>query len=396
MVLFEILIFFLIASLPFGQFLKFPLIFNRFPEIRIYLLDILVFLTSLLGFFLWIKSRKKFFNLFSNQVLLLGGVFLLSWLINIVNYPFKETAIGFLYLLRLFTYIFFGSILKKYFSRNSKLQDSFVYFFLIWCGLVLSSIGILQYLVYPDLRSLLAIGWDEHYFRLVSSTFDPNFTGILIGLSLLGLMISLQKKTKISIFERLLFLVFLASLLLTYSRGAYLSFIVGLFFAFYQLRKLKPFLLFLTVFGFMLILLPRPGGEGTRLERITSVSQRFISWQKAIYLWQTSPFFGIGYNNYRYTQKNHNSTVSENWLKSHSGAGTENSYLFVLATTGVFGLAGFLIFLKSYLGRDRLIVNWLGIFKSSGLLLILTSGLFINSLFYPWILVWLVILGAVS
>ncbi len=51
----------------------------------------------------------------------------------------------------------------------------------------------------------------------------------------------------------------------------------------------------------------------------------------------------MGFNSYRYAQE-HFIPNGNSIEKSHAGAGTSNSYLFILATTGIVGLAAFIYF----------------------------------------------------
>jgi O-antigen ligase len=52
---------------------------------------------------------------------------------------------------------------------------------------------------------------------------------------------------------------------------------------------------------------------------------------------QNNPIIGVGFNTYRYTQEKKLGN-EDSVMVSHAGAGTSNSYLLVLATTGVVGL----------------------------------------------------------
>ncbi|MFH1694146.1 MAG: hypothetical protein ABH880_00035, partial [Patescibacteria group bacterium] len=70
----------------------------------------------------------------------------------------------------------------------------------------------------------------------------------------------------------------------------------------------------------------------------------------------------------------------------HSGAGSDSSLLFVLATTGVFGLAAYLAIFTLALQKNTCLLACLGALA--------VNSLFVNSLFYSAIMVFLWVLLA--
>ncbi len=141
-----------------------------------------------------------------------------------------------------------------------------------------------------------------------------------------------------------------------------------------------------------IFLLPRPGGEGVRLERESTIQFRLINYGQSLVIARDNPLFGVCFNAYRYAQGRHGFLVGEELRSSHAGAGGDSSLLFVLATTGMIGLTVYLwLWGKAlWLGRANLLVL-------ATLLSALIHSLFINSLFYPWIMAWLwLVLGLVK
>ena len=122
----------------------------------------------------------------------------------------------------------------------------------------------------------------------------------------------------------------------------------------------------------LLPFLPRPGGEGVKLERVFSLNQRFANYREGLQLIKLSPVFGLGFNTMRYYR---------NDFVSHAAAGLDSSLLFVLATTGIIGLLTYLNLLKS-LWQTSLLVKL-------SLSAVLVHSLFQNSFFYPLIMIWL-------
>ena len=82
-------------------------------------------------------------------------------------------------------------------------------------------IGFLQYVLYPNLRYLLYLGWDDHYLRLFGSLLDPNFTGVMLVLMIVVLLCRPDGKKSSRIDYAIASLSFIA-LLFTYSRSAFI------------------------------------------------------------------------------------------------------------------------------------------------------------------------------
>jgi len=141
--------------------------------------------------------------------------------------------------------------------------------------------------------------------------------------------------------------------------------------------------------GFTYFLLPRPAGEGGKIERTYTIEARLINYQQALMIAKEHPFFGVGFNTYRYAQRDYGFFEAEEWRISHSGAGADNSWLFVLATTGAFGFLSYLWFwgraLKESKKKTIVLVS---------LLALIIHAFFVNSLFYSWIMAWIWILLA--
>ncbi len=252
----------------------------------------------------------------------------------------------------------------------------------IWLGGVsLALVGLGQYILYPNLRNLLYLGWDPHQFRVFSTMLDPNFTGILMVLALiLGLLLKNHLFSMAKVLE--IFILFLA-FLLTFSRGAYISLITMFLLWSILNRKLVIFFLFNFAFILTLLWLPKPSGEGVNLLRELSIRSRISNDAHAISLIQQSPFIGQGFNTLRYTRKeNKSESIGEN--NSHSGAGFQNSWLFILATTGIIGLFAYIWMWKVIFVTTR--INQLILYSAGA---VFVHSLFDNSLFFPPIMYWL-------
>src|SRR3989344_442832 len=82
------------------------------------------------------------------------------------------------YSLRLLLYLVWAMLIK----RNQSFPAGWLRFGLVAGSIWMGVVGLFQYWLIPDMRFLAILGWDDHYFRLVSTQFDPNFTGLLLVL----------------------------------------------------------------------------------------------------------------------------------------------------------------------------------------------------------------------
>jgi hypothetical protein len=81
-------------------------------------------------------------------------------------------------------------------------------------------------------------------------------------------------------------------------------------------------------------------------------------------------------------------------LNSHACSGSASSLLLILATTGVLG---FIIFVNLiYKLIADLAKNTYGLTFLSCLVAVLVHSLFVNSLFYPWVMGWMGLLLSIS
>lgn len=330
---------------PYGQLLTFQLPY--FPA-TIYLLDFTVGLLTLSLLFS-AKSRKQIAaDYLFKPLLIFLAVASLSLLLNISGLPFANVAIALFYLARLFIYPSLYFAVKQIGFTRIKLPILLA--FSIFCVL-----GVAQYLLMPDMRFLKLIGFDDHYYRLIGSFFDPNFTGALLA----GVALYLITKNK-----WLPAVILTMMLAATFSRASYLSFAAGLIFILIKRKKL----IYLAAIALLLLavfLVPKPFGEGVNLARTVSIFSRLESWKMGINLFLQKPIFGWGYNTLR--------------IITGDRFQTDNSFIYIAATTGIVGLTTFLNLLYKSLKRVSDLPT------QAFLLAVLTHSLFNNSLFFIWI-----------
>jgi len=363
-----------------------------------------IFLGALLiAFVIYVLRKKKKINFKKSFLLKSIAIFstigFISLLLNLFNLSFDRFLISFLYLARFVAYALIYFIFKEF---DAKFKQKINYA-LIFSGSMVVLLGFVQYFFYPSLRNLFYLGWDEHLYRLFSSFLDPNFAGAffaIFSLFVVNFIPDLFKKKKwlmLSIFGMVLIST-ISALYLTYSRSALILFVVGV--VTYLALKNKKKLIVVALVGMILLIFLLPKSfqtEGTNFLRITSSNSRIDSASEAIKIFSKSPIYGVGFNAYRYAQ-NKLGMNNSIWQVTHSGAGTDNCFLFVLATTGIVGFIAYLylLFKIMRLGILKRNKNKYAIALVSSLTGLVVGSIFVNSLFYVFILEWIWIIAALT
>lgn len=343
-------LFLLILSFAVGNLYKFSF-FS--PDVHFSLLDISIVLILLLNLR---KIRVPKF------ILPFTGVALISLVFAGFHFGLRPTLIGSLYLIRWFAYALFIPTARSLTQRYPKA--------LFFLGFLTAVIGLLQYVLLPDVRFLVVSQWDPHYYRVIGSLLDPGFTGLILVFTLIFL--SLQPRFNVFAWT----LTYL-SFILTYSRSSYLAFAISVVLISFKKKSWKFLLGSALLFALSIYSLPHPGGEGVNLERTNSIQARLLNWSQSWTIFSRHPIIGVGFDTYRYAQKEAGFLDTSTWLLSHAGAGADSSLLFVAATTGLLGFLAYLYYLKHL--RSSIYY----------LLPLLVHSFFLNSLFYPFVLVWL-------
>jgi len=354
-----------------GQLIRIPV-----SSGGITLLDTVVFIFCFLGL-IKLKFQLKKPPLFLIAAFIFILVAIMSLIVTPLHLQFSEYVTSFLYIIRLSLYILFAQLIYSgsFNNFNEQMRTT-----LIYSGVGLAILGLFQFIFLPDLSFLTKWGWDPHYFRTVSTFLDPNFAGAYFVLTLLLLL----QKPHLIFFA----LVFVA-LLTTFSRSSYLMFLISsLTLAFLEKSKriaTLVILLFITLLsGFQIytILVSQP----RHISREKSASFRFGTWQQGIKIFQKYPILGIGFNSYRYGLRELNLADTQ-FLNTHGASSNDSSLLFVAATTGIIGFLSYLFFLGSLIWKTK---NHLVIAAILGLII---HSLFANSLFFPPILLWILLIS---
>lgn len=350
-----IVLVFTIFSFFIGQIFRINFLNISFP-----LLDIATILLALINVFQHIKTKDlKIKNKFFAYFLVFSWIFLVFNLFKYQIYSLKPVF----YLIRL-------TCLLSFFIFPLHLGLKIKNFFYI--SIIANIIfGLIQYFFWPNFTYFDALNWDPHLYRLVSTFFDPTFTGLIYLFFIVKLF--LDKKFP---YRWPLLITSYIAMILTYSRSTYLCFLLAFTFIAFNLKNLKIFLISFLLITTTIFLLPRQPGEGTKLERTSSIKAKIENYQEG---WQTfikSPLIGFGYNNLPFIREIKNPI-------SHANSGFDGSIMTLLTTTGIVGTTLFLFGLKQIYVKSDL-------FNKTFILVILLHSLFANSLLYPWILLSLV------
>jgi len=370
---FKYLFLIILALFSLGQFQRIQL--NE--VVSFYAHDIFIAIWLVLGIQqyykkMFIQIKRYFFN---NSIYLLISWIILGLIINIINHGFS--TIPLLYIARTITYLLFALSLPLTLPYSHKSYRCHW----VLVGLSIAIIGLLQYLLLPDVRFLKYLGWDDHLFRLVGTQLDPNFTGVLLTTTFFISQGVWSKQTK----ARAKISILLAgTILLTYSRASFISFLLGsaLIVLIKFIKSHKKDLVLPVIMGLFIIaipFLPRAEGEGVKLERTASISARVESNQSALknlsgYEW----LLGKGLFTYQ-------DQVREGSFWPNTAHFPNNLAIFLLTSTGVIGLilsAIVLYKVGGYLYKKD-------IYIFAAFIAILIHSQFNHTLFQPFVWLWL-------
>jgi hypothetical protein len=248
--------------------------------------------------------------------------------------------------------------------------------------------GLIQFIWLPDTRFLKTFGWDDHYYRLIGTLFDPGFTGLLLVMTLVGLMSWQLPKTgqqKSWATWGLLgsSLALTIGVLLTYSRASYVSLAISLAWLGWRAwRQRRLQVLLISVLATVCLVggipfLPTPAGEGVNLERTSTINARIdTNWLAIHQLKPIEWWLGRGLFVTKSVATPDNST-----LPDHAQL-PDNLLVALLTGVGIGGiLVGWKLFAKPAWHWWWAQPGWL----QSMWLAVLIHSLFNNSLFQPQI-----------
>jgi len=346
---------------PLGQLQRIQL-----PGNYAFYLHELVLTVFVLGF-IWQQrkislNKEKILNFLKKFKL---EVFLLGWIILGMTIGLVADRIdlkSFLYFARLVDYSLFVFALQKI-----RLKYAPAYGFL-FSGTLIGLWGLLQYWLMPDVKFLNIFGWDNHYYRLISSIFDPAFTGMILVLTN-GLWQRVSKH-RLAILCQILLTIAVAA---TFSRASYLALFLLIGQQWFTTSQKIKWSLISLVFLTTILVLPKPGGEGVNLARTSTIEARSENIQEnLITLEKTQWAWGRGLFN--------NDAQKTSYTNNHAQL-PDNLIVLVINSTGVVGLISLIILTKKWLKtayqQDKL-WSWL-------VVTVLVHSLFNNTLLQPFV-----------
>ena len=321
------------------------------------------------------RSEIKLKNFYRPDFLALSALVffcLLSLIINgytedLFTYFFKFRWILFLY--------FFG----LFFKLSTKALS---YFFTgLLAGLFISFLNsIFQFITNWDIirQKLINPNIGLSGYARVTSFFNlPTTYGYCLAMVLIVPLVYLflKEPKKNKILMSLIFLSGLASLILTYTRGAWISFFCA-FFCFIWLAN-KKFILWMTPLALLtglLLFYFQPGFQ----QRITSLldlkytsnSERIELWKANWKIFKDHPLFGVGLHKNDKLVEDYNKILNH---KHNAVSHAHNTYLQFLAGTGLTGFISLMIFFV-FLLKQMIF----GIYNSKNTKSLITTKLYEN------------------
>jgi O-antigen ligase len=398
--LLTILYLLLLIVFPLGEVIRIPV----FQSSYIYPVDVVIGAIFCWSVYNYIRFNNAFSHPLLKPFLIFVGFAALSLVLNLSWLKPAQFFVSFLYLVRFVVYanlLFAAKFLPQSFRKRLPV-------YVAVSGLTIVAFGFVQYFYYPSLKNLYYLGWDDHLYRMFSTFLDPNFAGaffVLVAILIIGLFwVSFHlsnppakpadrqggtlRKAQLIIFALGVLLTFIA-VFLSYSRTAFIMLATGVIGYSIFIGKKKIIFGLAVLVLLALIIVPKNFKiEGMNPFRTVSTAARADQFQNSLKIFSESPVYGIGFNAYRYAQIKHRFIVTD-VDTTHGGAGVANSFLFLLATTGIIGLGLYLYFwwnVIMFLSKKK--KKFLNSAMITSLIALFIGSLFENLLFYPSIMIW--------
>lgn len=374
-----------------GQLIRWQLT----ESVAVYLQDILLALW-LLAFAWTERAKTKQFLAGFKQLLrwpwLVGCLWIgLGWAMLVLQ---QHTALPLLraglYGARLLAGFSFAWLLSELWPKQFSRLYTLV---LIGFGGLIGIWGLLQYYLLPDTRFLKTYGWDDHYYRLISTLFDPGFTGLILVITIVAvLFLSWQELQKVAAQRWLQWcqviglIALTAALLLTYSRASFVAFgVAAAWSGWHVWRQNRQWQLGLVALILAVMLgglpfLPHPTGEGVDLTRTSTINSRIDTNRMALRQLSTTQWW-LGGGLFAGKTQAHNVELPDHAQLPDN--------ILVTLLTGI-GLGGLLIWAKIGLIPAFRVFGQSPAWLQAIWLAVLAHSLFNNSLFQPHI--WLLLM----
>ncbi len=274
-----------------------------------------------------------------------AAAFVVVALVSLIGAPKMLNGVVF-YIFTIVQYFILYNLVVS-FIRGERERKLLLYAFLIGAFLMVLY-GFYQYSHMLGLRNEEWVDTDAFPLlqrRMYSTLYNPNLLSAFL-LMVMGIAASCTIWTDHRRRRLLyvgLFTIFTLCLILTYSRGAWLSVFAMVFF-FGLVWDKRVWLLFLVV---PVVLVFYHGGVVTRIMSLfannedTSVSMRIDMWECTLDMIKDHLFLGIGWGAYQYVYPLYNELIEEAGIIIYHA---HNMYLDIMAETGLLGFAMYMWF----------------------------------------------------
>jgi hypothetical protein len=345
--------------------------------------DLVVAVIALLVGLTVLRKKEVKGELFK-PIFIFASILIISLLIGIPKLNPTQSLVSASYIVR---WIAYSSIYFIIIELGSQEKRNLLKY-LVVSGLVTVIFGLFQFFLYPNLRNLFYAGWDEHLYRIFTGFLDPNYSGLIFTLLFI---LFLLKVPKTKIFENpklrsLVLLTIFVSIVLTFSRTAILAFTITLIsYAFMKKRRKEFYLIVLAIISITSFYMLVPKKESTNVFRTASTMARVENYKQGAAIFLKNPIAGVGFNSYRYALERYGFKDKMKYGPSHGASGNDNSFLFVLATSGIVGFTAFayLLYRAIKISGNNHLLRKLSLFS------IILGSFFVNALFFVFILEWL-------
>ena len=230
-------------------------------EINTYLYEIVYF-----GWLVWLGLKYKLQPLKNKQwkwLLYFTVTLLGTYLFFLYSFSPFQNLVASLYVIRLLLYLLGIPYVLHHVKKEKSKQ--LIKGYILFIGLTLL-FSLVQYGLYPNLRNLQYLGWDPHLYRAFGVVFDVSIASAIYGLILLALIFTGRAIIKQPALWIVLTVIYALFGFLTYARGLYVSMAITLlYYLLVKNKQLKSALYLLLFVGVLLLIIPKPFGEGGNL-----------------------------------------------------------------------------------------------------------------------------------
>lgn len=287
-----------------------------------------------------VLSIKK---LFSTKLFIAAIIFSVVCLLSFIPAVSKSAVIAELF--RFWTYLFLFFVVVSYVDDERDVIKIMV--LLMVSVFVSGTIGLYQFFTGAKKFADNSMG-DEG--RVYSTFVNPNYWGAFINLMIFPVLMLAVKKVKHYGLYYAFSALLLINLVMTYTRGSWIGFVVGLviFVAAYSWKLIIPVIIASPI-G-LLIPSVRERIFSIFNSKSWTIVERIRLWKTGLLMFRDHPILGVGNGNYllrynEYIKKHPELDIGKEKFSVH------NSYIKVLCETGILGFIPYLLVHVFYIGE---------------------------------------------